>query len=434
MSKNDIALATGFHIVPSWTWKRFCDFTDDVPHSLYTPPVEADVKKEKPASEKTSAQLRSSIRRQRRYSGAPRQDAPWHPLPIPDLGQSIHQDLPPASAADRARLRRAERAARQQTAAWPAQLGYPWRASSNYDEFPATTYAAPEMQYATSSLRSTQANNRPSPHPAPLRRRPSMTASRAEPRAYVPEVTFADDVSRRSPGAADRPRSPSPLPQAPRWVPAPPRPPLSRSLVRHEDDGLGDRLRSLSPADGENLWDTLLTTVTPDPQPPSIGSSFASSRPGASRTATQTSAIASSRTSITGPEVHEDYEAAYESCYNSDSDHGEESRENDEQSAIQDRNQSQSQSQNGREEDGDVELFDYDLGRFVNRRSYAEVAATARDNNSSAADALELLSMQRIVRHLARREDIPDEWWAEAGLSRTLSREGEGEGDGEGGN
>ena len=31
--------------------------------------------------------------------------------------------------------------------------------------------------------------------------------------------------------------------------------------------------------------------------------------------------------------------------------------------------------------------------------------------------------MQRIVSNLARREDIPDEWWAEAGLSRTLSRE-----------
>jgi hypothetical protein len=29
--------------------------------------------------------------------------------------------------------------------------------------------------------------------------------------------------------------------------------------------------------------------------------------------------------------------------------------------------------------------------------------------------------MQRIVRNLARREDIPDEWWAEAGLSRTLA-------------
>jgi hypothetical protein len=34
--------------------------------------------------------------------------------------------------------------------------------------------------------------------------------------------------------------------------------------------------------------------------------------------------------------------------------------------------------------------------------------------------------MQRIVRNLARREDIPDEWWADAGLSRTLAREASG--------
>lgn len=40
-------------------------------------------------------------------------------------------------------------------------------------------------------------------------------------------------------------------------------------------DGLGDRERSLSP-DANGTWDTLLTTLTPDPQPPSAGSSFAS--------------------------------------------------------------------------------------------------------------------------------------------------------------
>ncbi|KAG5975869.1 hypothetical protein E4U55_007545 [Claviceps digitariae] len=37
-------------------------------------------------------------------------------------------------------------------------------------------------------------------------------------------------------------------------------------------DGLGDRDRSLSP----EVWETLLSTLTPDPQPPSAGSSFAS--------------------------------------------------------------------------------------------------------------------------------------------------------------
>jgi hypothetical protein len=30
---------------------------------------------------------------------------------------------------------------------------------------------------------------------------------------------------------------------------------------------------------------------------------------------------------------------------------------------------------------------------------------------------------QRIISRLAGREDIPDEWWASAGLSRILRRE-----------
>lgn len=34
-----------------------------------------------------------------------------------------------------------------------------------------------------------------------------------------------------------------------------------------------------------------------------------------------------------------------------------------------------------------------------------------------------LHGMQMIMRNLARREDIPDEWWAGAGLSRTLPEE-----------
>jgi hypothetical protein len=47
--------------------------------------------------------------------------------------------------------------------------------------------------------------------------------------------------------------------------------------------------------------------------------------------------------------------------------------------------------------------------------------STARNNGVSAVE--ELTDMRRIVRSLADREDIPDELWAEAGLSRTLHRE-----------
>lgn len=48
-----------------------------------------------------------------------------------------------------------------------------------------------------------------------------------------------------------------------------------------------------------------------------------------------------------------------------------------------------------------------------------ELFRTSTQNNSANAED-DLTGMQRIVRSLARREDIPDGWWAEAGLSRTL--------------
>ncbi|SPQ21984.1 efeca579-ab4c-4eba-8b90-5d7f5a472828 [Thermothielavioides terrestris] len=158
-------------------------------------------------------------------------------------------------------------------------------------------------------------------------------------------------------------------------------------------DGLGDRNRSLSP-EGDNVWDTLLSTLTPDPQPPSVGSSFASATASASAAATQSNATASSRTSFTTQDTAE--ESAFDppcdsGCDNSDTEGDD---DEDEMDAIQPPRR---------------------------RRTYAEVV---RDSND---DPLELLGgiggMQRIVRNLARREDIPDEWWAEVGLSRTLSRE-----------
>jgi hypothetical protein len=59
-------------------------------------------------------------------------------------------------------------------------------------------------------------------------------------------------------------------------------------------DGLGDRDRSLSP-DGEGAWETMLTTLTPDPQLPSAGSSFMS----VSATTSGSSNAESTNTSLT---------------------------------------------------------------------------------------------------------------------------------------
>lgn len=166
-------------------------------------------------------------------------------------------------------------------------------------------------------------------------------------------------------------------------------------------DGLGDRNRSLSP-EGDNVWDTLLTTLAPDPQPPSVGSSFASASASASAAASQGTATGSSRTSFTTPDAAD--ESAFDphcesGCDNSDTEGDDDDDEDD---------------------FGHIRLPSISaLG--LTRRSFGDVA---RNNND---DPLELFGgiggMQRIVRNLARREDIPDEWWAEVGLSRTLSRE-----------
>ena len=236
----------------------------------------------------------------------------------------------------------------------------------------------PEPTYALSSIRSTQAAN----HPVSLRR-------------PLPEL-YAGSNNTQSRSAT---RSPGSLWSHVRRQRNSMRDERNRRIRAEFIGGLGDRDRSLSP-EGDNVWDTLLSTLTPDPQPPSLGSSFASAS--ASAAATQSTAAASSRTSFTTPDAADEsiFEPPCESgCDNSDTE-GED------------------------EEDAMDQLQTYIPGLRPRRRSYADVA---RGNNE---DPLELLGgiggMQRIVRNLARREDIPDEWWADAGLSRTLSRETSG--------
>lgn len=169
-------------------------------------------------------------------------------------------------------------------------------------------------------------------------------------------------------------------------------------------DGLGDRDRSLSP-EGDGVWDTLLSSITPDPQPPSLGTSFAStpapaSAVGTSQSMASANSAESSRTSLAGgpdggytPREIGIAEVCESGGDNSDT-----------------------------EGDQDEEARDNTLRRFG--QSYAGLTGPGNDDDDDDDDDLEVFggveSMQRIVRNLARRQDIPDEWWAEAGLSRTL--------------
>ena len=174
-------------------------------------------------------------------------------------------------------------------------------------------------------------------------------------------------------------------------------------------DGLGDRNRSLSP-EGDEVWDVLQSTLTPDPQPPSIGSSFASAT--TSATASQnisanSSANLSVNTSVTSPDV--DLEPPCDHEFDESQDDGDADEAADQRTELP-----------GRPTPRD-------------RRSYADVAsemtsdfAPADDGGDRTPDPEWLANMYDIVSGLASRQDIPDEWWAHAGLSRSMSHEGDG--------
>lgn len=159
-------------------------------------------------------------------------------------------------------------------------------------------------------------------------------------------------------------------------------------------DGLGDRNRSPS-WEGDGAWDTLLTTLTPDPQPPSANSSFGST----SASTSATTNVDSSGTSLTS--FNEDF-VLENPC--------------DIVEAILE----------GFSDLSDSEDENEDEANQSNDRSYADVVSSRRPVPASTggAEVSESLGgMQRIIRRLAGREDIPDEWWAEVGLSRSLRRD-----------
>ncbi|RGP64813.1 hypothetical protein FSPOR_7749 [Fusarium sporotrichioides] len=248
-------------------------------------------------------------------------------------------------------------------------------------------------------------------------------------------------------------------------------PPQSAPRRDRHSDGLGDRERSLSP----EVWDTLLSTLTPDPQPPSAGSSFASNM------ASQ-SAGATSSTSFTAPDLAQDTaidQACESGCEGSETEEpnpaqailnrirrrreemrrvrvrmpGVEPDNPFNRPASRDSGAVGSDSRHRRSPDGpvvdhlrrarsirdrtnhngynrarqawvghlSVGNSDDEQGPERTRRSQESPAASGSNTHSREED---WMSMQRIVQSMARREDIPDEWWAGAGLSRTLPGDG----------
>lgn len=217
--------------------------------------------------------------------------------------------------------------------------------------------------------------------------------------------------------------------------------PNDRPSRPHPADGLGDRDRSLSPEG----WDTLRSTLTPDPQPPSAGTSFAS--------AAATQGAGPSNRPPTAPELPGGTtDPACESSHENSDDEdtysgypGYRGIRNAHRRIRQlvpeynldgpsDGRRSQ-QTQTSRPS-GDVLANHYSQLLFSqtshtgseDERRLDRLRLTREESSGSGPGTLtgdeEWVGMQRIVRNLAAREDIPDEWWTGAGLNRTLPREG----------
>ncbi|KAI1925102.1 hypothetical protein LOZ65_002950 [Ophidiomyces ophidiicola] len=210
---------------------------------------------------------------------------------------------------------------------------------------------------------------------------------------------------------------------------------------RAEVDGLGDRDRSPTGSgfDDDELhdsWETLLTTITPDDHLPSFDSSFTSATASASSALSRGSANTLTPASSYGaasPRLRLMFDEAFPdgpaNCEPTDSD---------------------------TEPDSDIDtaalrvpraMLSLTLAHSLSRRRSEDLrrrnarnsdennheSSNDNDNNETAASSSnnhhlpsmpsDLQEIHGILDHLARRDDIPDEWWATAGLSRTIRQE-----------
>ncbi|BDD56352.1 hypothetical protein MPDQ_001999 [Monascus purpureus] len=247
---------------------------------------------------------------------------------------------------------------------------------------------------------------------------------------FAPAIAYHSSISSQPPPDATRaqsfprvdgPEDDTTAPTVPLLQGARPRPDNRGTRQRREPlvDGLGDRQRSLSPDDENDAWETLLTTITPDANLPSAESSFASGSVSATtdlpRLGVRRSPITSSQTlpssfdssGTTVPVVLDPYPEFLNPCdYPSSSD-----SEPDSDSEVNYRTLYRRSRDRLRRS--------HHLGSTMGSQPPIPTISVSFSHSSANP---ELQQMQAILDRLSRREDIPDDWWAAAGLSRTMSR------------
>ncbi|KAL4775455.1 hypothetical protein BDW60DRAFT_120539 [Aspergillus nidulans var. acristatus] len=191
-------------------------------------------------------------------------------------------------------------------------------------------------------------------------------------------------------------------------------------------DGLGDRQRSVDLDDdhANDAWETLLTTITPDTNLPSADSSFTSASASGS-TGSHNETLRSSATSLesvlnpvpsTVPTVQMTLNPYQESTIPCDYPSSTDSDTESDGEITQ-----QSLFRRYRRRMREVES----LRRSQNRQSVINNAPSIPTISLAFSDSSadqDLQNMQAILDRLARREYVPDDWWAAAGLSRTIDQ------------
>jgi hypothetical protein len=212
---------------------------------------------------------------------------------------------------------------------------------------------------------------------------------------------------------------------------------LSPRSYSFRHDGLGDRQRSpMSPGNGSNAeedtWETLLTTMEEDENQPSAASSFTSAIASASTSRRSNSTSRSGHSSQTAATSFADLDAvdAGQPC-ESDNEFDEAPLAHDPSASTMIR---RARIRHERHLPQSPSLHDElpAIGRMhdtvretvasAERRAAAAEERLRRIESHAAATEAELAQMQSFIDRLARREDIPNELWAAAGLSR-INRE-----------
>jgi hypothetical protein len=212
---------------------------------------------------------------------------------------------------------------------------------------------------------------------------------------------------------------------------------LSPPAFSFRHDGLGDRQRSPGysvddSAAEEDTWETLLTTMEEDENQPSVESSFTSAIASASTSRRSDSASRSGRSSQTTATSLGDLEPvdAGQPC-ESDNDQDETPEVHDPSATSMIRSArirherysppfpSFNEQRQAFERMRDAARENIALAQ---RRTAAAEERLRWMENQAAATEAEVAQMQSFIDRLARREDISDEFWAAAGLSR-ITRE-----------